>query len=75
VVTANAYLTYGGEDNISNMLLFLGQDRNNMSESKVNKTGITLIKTLNAPVFEPVLSNHMTLDEWENGIGLSNDIG
>ncbi|MDQ1312174.1 MAG: cobaltochelatase CobN, partial [Euryarchaeota archaeon] len=54
---------------------FLGQDRNNMGESKGNKTGIALLKTLNAPVFEPVLSNHMTLDEWENGIGLSNDIG
>ena len=54
---------------------FLGQDRNNADESKRNQTGIALLKKLNAPVFEPVLSNHMTLDEWENGIGLSNDIG
>lgn len=54
---------------------FLGQDRSNMGEAKGNKTGIALLKALNVPVFEPVLSNHMTLEEWEDGIGLSNDIG
>jgi len=54
---------------------FLGQDRNNMGEAKGNQTGIALLKKLNAPVFEPVLSTRMTLDEWENSIGLSNDIG
>jgi len=54
---------------------FLGQDRNNLGEAKGNQTGIALLKKLNVPVFEPVLSTRMTLDEWENSIGLSNDIG
>jgi len=54
---------------------FLGQDRSNLGEAKSNQTGIALLKKLNAPVFEPVLSTRMTLDEWENSIGLSNDIG
>jgi cobaltochelatase CobN len=54
---------------------FLGQDRNNMGETKGNQTGIVLLKKLNVPVFEPILSTRMTLDEWEKSIGLSNDIG
>jgi cobaltochelatase CobN len=54
---------------------FRGQDRNNMGETKGNQTGIVLLKKMNVPVFEPLLSTRMTLDEWENSIGLSTDIG
>ena len=54
---------------------FLGQEAKSMGEAKSNKKGISLLKRLNVPVFEPILSYHMNLDEWENGIGLSNDIG
>ena len=54
---------------------FLGQDKNNMSGTEKNQTGIALLKELNVPVFEPILSTRMTLEEWENSIGLSDDIG
>ncbi len=54
---------------------FLGQESRGIGESKSNRTGIELLKRLGVPVFEPVLSYHMTLEEWEKAIGLSNDIG
>lgn len=54
---------------------FLGQEAKSIGEAKSNQTGISLLKRLNVPVFEPILSYHMSLEEWENGIGLSNDIG
>ncbi|MBC7219815.1 MAG: cobaltochelatase subunit CobN, partial [Hadesarchaea archaeon] len=54
---------------------FLGQDARSVGDSKSNRTGIDLLKRLNVPVFEPIISYHMTLEEWESSIGLSNDIG
>ncbi|MDD2835758.1 MAG: cobaltochelatase subunit CobN [Methanothrix sp.] len=52
----------------------LGQSRENIGNAKSNKTGIDLFKALNIPVFEPILSYHMTIEEWENSNGISNDI-
>jgi cobaltochelatase CobN len=52
----------------------LGQSRENIGDAKSNKTGIDLFKALNIPVFEPILSYHMTIEEWENSNGISNDI-
>jgi cobaltochelatase CobN len=58
---------------------FLGQEAKGIGEAaggaRGNQTGISLLKMLNVPVFEPVLSYHLTIEEWENSIGLSNDIG
>ncbi|NPV61598.1 MAG: cobaltochelatase subunit CobN [Methanotrichaceae archaeon] len=54
---------------------FLGQESRGIGEAKNNQKGVSLLKIFNVPVFEPILSFHMTLEEWENAIGLSNDIG
>ena len=54
---------------------FLGQESRNMGNANGNKKGISLLKEMNVPVFQPVLSFSMSQEEWENSIGLSNDIG
>jgi len=53
----------------------LGQESKGIGKAKNNQTGISILKRFNVPVFEPILSSHMTLEEWANSIGLSNDIG
>ncbi|MDM7935536.1 MAG: cobaltochelatase subunit CobN, partial [Methanothrix sp.] len=73
------YLLKGDQPRIDALIktipFFLGQESERFGEAKCNQTGIDLLKRLNVPVFEPVLSYHMTLQEWESSIGLSNDIG
>ena len=54
---------------------FLGQEQRTVGQTNGNKTGINLYKDLNVPVFQPVLSFHMSQEEWESSNGLSNDIG
>ncbi len=54
---------------------FLGQEQRNVGKHGGNKTGISLFKDLNVPVFQPILSYHMTVEEWEKSNGLSSDIG
>ncbi|NPU87392.1 cobaltochelatase subunit CobN [Methanothrix sp.] len=73
------YFLDGGRPRIDALVktipFFLGQDARSVGDSKSNRTGIDLLKRLNVPVFEPIISYHMTLEEWESSIGLSNDIG
>jgi len=73
------YFLDGDEPRIDAMVktvpFFLGQEAKSIGEAKSNKKGISLLKRLNVPVFEPILTYHMNLEEWEKGIGLSSDIG
>lgn len=54
---------------------FLGQDRKNISETGSASSGVELLKKLNVPVFQPIISSYKTLEEWQSSNGLSNDIG
>ncbi|MCG2735242.1 MAG: cobaltochelatase subunit CobN [Candidatus Methanoperedenaceae archaeon] len=54
---------------------FLGQNRGNMRETGTASSGVELLKILNVPVFQPIISTYKTLEEWESSNGLSNDIG
>jgi cobaltochelatase CobN len=73
------YFLAGNQSRIDAMVktvpFFLGQESRGIGEGKSNQKGISLLKRLNVPVFEPILSFHMTQEEWEKAIGLSNDIG
>jgi cobaltochelatase CobN len=54
---------------------FLGQNRRNISEAKGAESGVELLKRLNVPVFQPIISSYKTIEEWKSSTGLSNDIG
>lgn len=54
---------------------FLGQNRRNVRETGTASSGVELLKILNVPVFQPIISTYKTLEEWESSNGLSNDIG
>lgn len=54
---------------------FLGQKRSNISETGSASSGVELLKKLNVPVFQPVISSYKSLEDWESSNGLSNDIG
>ena len=73
------YLTVEGRPRVNALVktipFFLGLEKKNLGEGKENKTGISLLKKLNVPVFQPILSYSMTVEEWEKAGGLSNDIG
>jgi cobaltochelatase CobN len=60
---------------VKTISFFFGQSRENMSDPRANFSGIRLLKSLNVPVFQPVISSHLTVEEWESSNGLSNDIG
>jgi cobaltochelatase CobN len=54
---------------------FLGQNRRNMSETGTASSGVELLKKLNVPVLQPIISSYKTIEEWESSMGLNNDIG
>jgi cobaltochelatase CobN len=54
---------------------FLGQNRKNMGEAGGASHGVELLKELNVPVFQPIISTYKTLEDWESSNGLTNDTG
>jgi cobaltochelatase CobN len=54
---------------------FLGQNRGNLNQTGIASSGVELLKKLNVPVFQPIISSYKTLEEWQSSNGLSNDIG
>jgi cobaltochelatase CobN len=54
---------------------FLGQNRSNISDTGSASSGVELLKKLNVPVFQPIISSYKTLEDWQSSNGLSNDIG
>ncbi|MCD8554731.1 cobaltochelatase subunit CobN [Seleniivibrio sp.] len=58
------------------LTFFLDHSRgNSMADTKVSMGGTELLKRLNVPVFQPVVSSSKTIEEWEDDpIGLSADI-
>jgi len=60
---------------VKTVSFFLGQEQGKMGRYGGNATGINLFKKLNVPVIQPVLSTHMSQEEWERSNGLSTDIG
>jgi cobaltochelatase CobN len=73
------YFTIDGKPRVDALVktipFFLGLNKNNLGEGTGNKAGISLLKNLNIPVFQTIISYNMTVEEWVNSIGLSNDIG
>jgi magnesium chelatase, H subunit len=39
------------------------------------KEGIDLLTSLNIPVFQPVISHRLTVDQWRESIGIGEDVG
>lgn len=58
------------------LTFFLDHSRgSSMADTKVSMGGTELLKKLNVPVFQPVVSSSKTLEEWEEDpVGLSADI-
>jgi len=78
--TVEKYFTKGGEVIISVFVklltFFLDHSRGkSMADTKVSMGGTELLKRLNVPVFQPVISSSKTIKEWEDDSqGLSGDI-
>jgi len=53
----------------------LGSVRDNTYGGGPAQAGVELLTRLNTPVFQPVISNRMTIEEWRESFGLGNDIG
>jgi cobaltochelatase CobN len=73
------YFTLKGKPRVNALVktipFFLGLEKKNLGDGTGYKKGISLLKQLNIPVFEPILSHYMTVEEWEKSGGLSSDIG
>ncbi|NTW92897.1 MAG: hypothetical protein HGA40_05600 [Methanoregulaceae archaeon] len=52
-----------------------GAVRDNTSKSIAAESGIEVLKTFNIPVFSPVVTMYMTLEQWWESEGLSMDVG
>jgi cobaltochelatase CobN len=52
-----------------------GSVRDNASKSTAAANGVEVLKAFNIPVFSPVVTMYMTLDQWKESEGLSMDVG
>ncbi|OPY35507.1 MAG: cobaltochelatase subunit CobN [Methanoregula sp. PtaU1.Bin051] len=53
----------------------LGAARGDFYGGGPAQAGIGILSKLNIPVFQPVISHRMTVDQWRESIGLGDDIG
>lgn len=54
---------------------FLGSNREDSSDTTAAQSGVALLERLGVPVFHPVVTAHMTIEDWEASDGLSADVG
>jgi cobaltochelatase CobN len=54
---------------------FVASNKVKETESACTSKGIEVLKKLDVPVFQPVISNNMTVEQWQESMGLSTDIG
>jgi cobaltochelatase CobN len=75
----NEYLLENGVpivDAMVKLIPFLfGSVRDNASKSTAAANGVEVLKTFDIPVFSPVVTMYMTLDQWMESEGLSMDVG
>lgn len=54
---------------------FIMKTRDKEDESICAGKGIELLNKLDIPIFQPIVSNHLTAKQWEDSTGLSSEIG
>jgi len=53
----------------------LGASRGDFYGHRPAEAGIDILTTLNIPVFQPIVTHRMTIDQWRDSIGLGDDTG
>ncbi|KKG12250.1 cobalt chelatase [Methanosarcina sp. 2.H.T.1A.6] len=54
---------------------FIMSNKNKEDESSCAERGVELLQDLDVPVFQPVISHYVTLEQWQESKGLSTEIG
>ncbi|HWQ44361.1 MAG TPA: cobaltochelatase subunit CobN [Methanosarcina barkeri] len=54
---------------------FIASSRDKENETSCIAKGIEVLKKLDVPVFQPVISHYMTVEQWQESMGLSTEIG
>ncbi|AKB75854.1 CobN component of cobalt chelatase involved in B12 biosynthesis [Methanosarcina lacustris Z-7289] len=54
---------------------FIMSSKNKEDESSCAAKGVELLQKLDVPVFQPVISNYVTVEQWQESQGLSTEIG
>jgi len=54
---------------------FIASSRDKENEVSCAAKGIGVLKKLDVPVFQPVISHYMTVEQWQESMGLSTEIG
>jgi cobaltochelatase CobN len=73
------YLTRNGRPLVNALIkltpFLLGAGRGDPYGMAPVHAGISLLSSLNIPVFQPIILHKMTIDEWRDSIGIGDDIG
>ncbi|MBQ3684666.1 MAG: cobaltochelatase subunit CobN, partial [Methanomicrobium sp.] len=51
----------------------IGKDSSVSDKDQLN-TGVSLLKSMNIPVFQPIISYYATIEDWKNSPGLTSDL-
>lgn len=54
---------------------FIASSKTEERDISCAANGIKVLKKLDVPVFQPVISHYMTVEEWQESMGLSTEIG
>ncbi|MDQ1275779.1 MAG: cobaltochelatase CobN, partial [Euryarchaeota archaeon] len=54
---------------------FIASSKAKERENSCAEKGVELLKKLDVPVFQPVISHYMTIEQWRSSQGLSTEIG
>ncbi|KKG07630.1 cobaltochelatase subunit CobN [Methanosarcina sp. 2.H.A.1B.4] len=54
---------------------FIMSNKNKEDKSSCAAKGVELLQNLDVPVFQPVISHYITLEQWQESQGLSTEIG
>ncbi|MDD4250157.1 MAG: cobaltochelatase subunit CobN, partial [Methanosarcina sp.] len=54
---------------------FIMSSKNKEDENSCAERGVELLQSLDVPVFQPVISHYVTLEQWQESQGLSTEIG
>ncbi len=54
---------------------FIASNKNEKRDISCAANGIEVLKKLDVPVFQPVISHYMTVEQWQESMGLNTEIG
>lgn len=54
---------------------FLGSSGRDAGDTAPASNGVELLKKMNVPVFEPIITSYASIEDWESSNGLSSDVG